>query len=135
MTKKQSELTTEQRVLRFIKEKHLINSGQKLVVAVSGGADSVCMLDILAKLQKELGISLHVAHLNHRLRGAESNADAEYVVELAGRLKIPITMESRDVIDYQKNHKLSPEAMITQADKCLYQAKQEGRNRVEARKL
>ncbi len=109
MAKKRIDLTTGQRVLNFIREKRLIYPGQKLVVAVSGGPDSVCMLDILARLCGELGIELHIAHLNHQLRDAESDADARYVTELAKRLDIPATVESRDVNAYRKEHRLSPE--------------------------
>ncbi|HUT68886.1 MAG TPA: ATP-binding protein, partial [Dehalococcoidales bacterium] len=65
-------------MLRFIQAHRLATSGERLLVAVSGGPDSVCLLHILVKLQKELNVELHVAHLNHQLRGAESEADAAY---------------------------------------------------------
>ena len=78
----------EQRVLRLIREHRLVSGQQPLVVAVSGGPDSVCLLHILAGLRVELGISLHVAHLDHQLRGAESEADAHYVSVLAQQLGI-----------------------------------------------
>jgi len=99
----------EQRVLRFIEEHHLIAPHQPLVVAVSGGPDSVCLLHILARLKEELGIALHVAHLNHQLRGVEADADAQYVAELACRLGIPATIERRDVAAYQARQRLSLE--------------------------
>jgi len=99
----------EHRVLGFIREHQLVPDGEKLVVAVSGGADSVCLLHILTNLQKELKIKLHIAHLNHQLRGADSNADAEYVADLAHKLKIPSTIEKRDVKGYQKEQRLSLE--------------------------
>jgi tRNA(Ile)-lysidine synthase len=98
----------EQRVISFIRRHQLI-SGKKLVVAVSGGADSVCLLHILASLRKELKLSLHIAHLNHRLRGAESEADAKYVLDLANKLAIPATVEGREVKEYQAKHHLSLE--------------------------
>ena len=79
------------------------------MVAVSGGPDSVCLLHILSGLRKELGIELHIAHLNHQLRGAESDADARYVRGLAKRLGIPATIASRDVKSYRKQHRLSLE--------------------------
>jgi len=59
----------EQRVLGFIQENQLVSSQQRLLIAVSGGPDSVCLLHILVKLREELGIRLHIAHLNHQLRG------------------------------------------------------------------
>jgi len=99
----------EQRVLHFIQEHHLILSGQPLLVAVSGGPDSVCLLHILVELQNELGVRLHVAHLDHRLRGADSQADARYVSDLALQLGIPATIEQRYVKRYQTQHHISLE--------------------------
>lgn len=109
MSRARARLTPEQKVRRFIKQHRLVTGGEKLVVAVSGGPDSVCLLHILWKLQKELDIELHVAHLNHQLRGAESDADAAYVADLAQRLGVPATVESHDVRAYQSQHRLSLE--------------------------
>ena len=99
----------EQRVLQFIREHRLVSSQHELLVAVSGGPDSVCLLHILAKLQEELGIRLHVAHLNHQLRGVDAEADAEYVADLARQLGIPATIEKRDVKAYQAQQRISLE--------------------------
>ena len=99
----------EPRVLGFIKEHHLVSGQHCLLVAVSGGPDSVCLLHILDKLKEELGIRLHVAHLNHQLRGAESEADARYVSHLAHRLGIPVTVEQRDVKAYHARQHCSLE--------------------------
>jgi len=99
----------EQQVLDFIRQNHLLSGNEKLVVAVSGGADSVCLLHILVGLQEKLKIKLHLAHLNHQLRGAESEADADYVSDLARKLGIPATIERRDVKGYQKQERLSLE--------------------------
>lgn len=99
----------ESLVLRFIQEHHLVLPSEPLLVAVSGGPDSVCLLHILVKLQDELGIRLHVAHLNHQLRGADSEGDAQYVAELANRLGIPATIERRDVKAYRAQQRLSLE--------------------------
>lgn len=96
-------------MLGFIQKHRLLSSGQLLLVAVSGGPDSVCLLQLMVKLQDKLGIRLHVAHLNHQLRGAESDADARYVADLANQLGIPITIEAREVKLYQANHSLSLE--------------------------
>ncbi len=109
MTRARAKMTPEQRVLRFIKEKNLMPRKQKLVVAVSGGPDSVCLLYILVNLREELDIELHVAHLNHQLRGAEAEADARYVASLARRLKTPATIESHDVKAYRTHYHASLE--------------------------
>ncbi len=99
----------QQRVLDFIRGNHLLSGQHKLLIAVSGGPDSVCLLHILVKLQKELDIKLYVAHLNHQLRGTASAADAQYVSDLADRLGIPATIDRRDVKKYQAQHRLSLE--------------------------
>ena len=104
-----NKLPLDQRVLNFIQERHLVTRGQTLLVAVSGGQDSVCLLHVLHHLQSESGIKLHVAHLDHQLRGKESRDDARYVARLAKRLGIPATVEKRDVTSYQKEHGLSLE--------------------------
>jgi len=98
-----------ERVSRFITEHHLLPKRGKLVVAVSGGPDSVCLLHILHGLQDKSGIMLHVAHLNHELRGAESDADAQYVADLARRLGLPATVEQHDARAYQRSRRLSLE--------------------------
>jgi tRNA(Ile)-lysidine synthase len=107
--KGENQPSLEERVLGFIREHQLLSGGEKLVVAVSGGADSVCLLHILFDLREELKIKLHIAHLNHQLRGADSDGDAEYVGDLARKLKIPATIEKRDVKGYQKEQRLSLE--------------------------
>jgi tRNA(Ile)-lysidine synthase len=109
MVRENKQPALERRVLHFIREHHLVSSQDKLLVAVSGGQDSVCLLHILVKLREELDIRLHVAHLNHQLRGAEAEADARYVSELAHQLGIPATIEQRDVKSYQAQQRLSLE--------------------------
>ena len=99
----------ESKVLDFIQRYSWIARKELVVVGVSGGADSVCLLHVLAKWQKRLGIKLHIAHLNHQLRGAESEADAEYVSNLAGSLGIPITVDSQDVAAYRVQRNCSIE--------------------------
>jgi tRNA(Ile)-lysidine synthase len=99
----------EDRVFRFIRENGLTVPGELILVGVSGGPDSVCLLSLLNALKHELGIRLHVAHLNHQFRGAEAQADADYVAGLAAKLGIPATIESRDVALYRKEKHLSLE--------------------------
>ncbi|MCJ7669177.1 MAG: tRNA lysidine(34) synthetase TilS [Dehalococcoidia bacterium] len=104
-----SKVKLESKVIDFIQRYSLISRKEPVVVGVSGGADSVCLLHVLAKWQKGLGIKLHVAHLNHQLRGVESETDAEYVSELAGSLGIPITIDRQDVAAYRTERKCSIE--------------------------
>ena len=109
----------QQRVLDFIRREGIISAvgdasaaagGRRIVVVgVSGGPDSVCLVHLLTQIKKSLGVRLHIAHLNHMLRGASSDDDARYVEQLAKSLKIPVTIEARDVDAYRKEHKLSME--------------------------
>ena len=97
------------RILRFIKEHGLIEGTHTLLVGVSGGPDSTSLLHALANIKDSLGIEFHVAHLNHLLRGEESDADAEYVSRLAQSLGIPATIEQRDVKGYRAQRRCSLE--------------------------
>jgi tRNA(Ile)-lysidine synthase len=99
----------ESHVHRFIKEYGLVSGGEKVLVAVSGGPDSVCMLKVLNSLRDMLKIQLHVAHLDHCLRGGESDADAKYVTEMTAALGIPCSVEKRDVNAWHKQNKTSLE--------------------------
>src|SRR4051812_17327186 len=77
----------------------MIVPGAPVVVAVSGGPDSLCLLHALAQLRDDLGVTLHIAHLDHMIRGAESAAEAMFVAELARAWGLPSTVEATDVPD------------------------------------
>ena len=83
--------------------------GKRLLVAVSGGPDSLALLHALWQLRDEHELRLYGAHLNHGLRGAESDADAEFTADTFKRLEIPFTLDSADVAAYRTQHKLSLE--------------------------
>jgi tRNA(Ile)-lysidine synthase len=106
MTRRQS---LPRRVQTYILDRDLIRPGESLVVGVSGGPDSMCLLHIMAGLRKALEVRLHVAHLNHLLRGAESDSDAEYVSAASRRMGLPATIDKRDARAYQREHGLSLE--------------------------
>ncbi len=109
MVKKQiNQEPLEQRILRFIRDNSLL-SDRTLLLAVSGGPDSVCMLHILVRFQKDLNLNLHLAHLDHQLRGADSEADARYVSQLAQKFNLPVTIEKRDVKEYRVRESTSLE--------------------------
>ncbi len=102
--------TLHQAVLSFIRKHELLHAGDRVAVAVSGGADSVALLRLLLDLRKELGIVLSVVHFNHGLRGADSDADEKFVAALATRLKLEFHRGSGDVKDYAAAKHLSIEA-------------------------
>jgi len=99
----------EERVLGFIREQKLFAGGEKVLAAVSGGPDSVCLLYVLYYLRQKLELSLHIAHLNHQLRGTESEEDALFVSDLGKKLEIPVTIGREDVITYQAEKRLTLE--------------------------
>ena len=85
-----------QRVAETIERRGLFAGARRIGVAVSGGADSVCLLHVL----RELGLPcLTVLHLDHRLRGAESAADAGFVADLASRLGLPLIAREASLPD------------------------------------
>jgi tRNA(Ile)-lysidine synthase len=96
-------------VLGFIRKHELLHPGDRVGVAVSGGADSVALLRLMLELQDELGIVLSVVHLNHQLRGAESNEDESFVCKLAAAHDLEFVCESHDVHDHAQHKKLSLE--------------------------
>ena len=75
----------------------LFDTGQRVGVAVSGGADSVCLLHVLRDLAPLWGLHLSVLHLNHRLRGSESDEDAEFVRRLAAEFGLPFILHQVDL--------------------------------------
>ncbi len=82
---------------------------KSVLVACSGGPDSMALLHGLSKLKDQYRISLAGFHLNHQLRGGESSADATFVRQVFQDLGIPVTIKSADVRKFAKTHKLSLE--------------------------
>lgn len=94
-----------QKVVSYIQQHQLLHSGDRILVAVSGGADSVALLLIL----QNLGYEIRVAHCNFHLRGAESNRDADFVQQLCERLHVPCQVKDFDTESYAHAHGLSIE--------------------------
>ncbi len=99
---------TEKKVLKYCRDKELFRQGEEVVLGVSGGADSVCLLFVLYRLQKELGIRLHVVHINHLIR-SDAGEDAAYVKKLCEDLGVSYVLVEKDVSALSKEYKLSEE--------------------------
>ena len=97
-----------------IERETLLPPGATAVVGVSGGADSLCLLDILDRLSAEFGWSLHVAHLNHCLRGDEADDDMAFVALLALQRGLPCTVQAIDVRAVARQNKQSVEEAARQ---------------------
>ncbi len=98
------------KVKKTIRKYHLLHAGDRVLVAVSGGPDSVCLLSVLQMFAKELDLTLHLAHLNHMFRGRESANDARFVTNLAQKAGIPATIEQVDVPAFCRERGLSAQA-------------------------
>ncbi len=96
-------------VLQNIQKEKMAERGDHIIIGVSGGADSVCLLLVLKELAGRLNISLEAVHVEHGIRGEESRADAQFVRQLCGREKIPCEIMSVDVPAYAAAERLGLE--------------------------
>src|SRR5271166_1315098 len=99
-----------ERLLGQVRQEDLLRAGDRVGVAVSGGIDSVALLRLLIELRHELGIVLSVVHFNHKLRGAESEADQEFVAALAREHGLEFQCSGGDVAQFAAEERLGMEA-------------------------
>ena len=97
------------KVKKIIEKYHMFSPGDRILVGVSGGPDSVCLLHILNRCRKEMALSLHIVHINHGIRKRESKREEKFVSHLAGKMGLPITVKSLDVPSYARRKKLTVE--------------------------
>ena len=86
----------------FLRQYRMINAGDHIICAVSGGADSIALLWALYLLKEKLGIELSAAHFNHRLRGVESDRDEQFVRDFCNGYGIPLFVSSGNVVAGKK---------------------------------
>jgi tRNA(Ile)-lysidine synthase len=115
----------ESKVLRTIEEQSLIEPGARLVAAVSGGPDSVALLTVLLRLSSALTIKVVAAHVNHRLRGPESNRDQAFVTELCRRLKTELVCQELESLDGKSPGNLEDKARRRRYDFLCQLAQQQ----------
>ncbi len=94
----------EEKVLQAINAYDMLKAGDKVIVGLSGGADSVTLLYALKELEKELEISLYACHIDHNLRGEESDRDRLFAEKFCEKLSVPIRVFSVDVKGELKKH-------------------------------
>ena len=97
------------KVIQTIKKYNLINSGDKIVLGVSGGPDSIAMLDILNQLKDEMNFEIYVVHINHNIRGKDADEDEEYVKKFCEKYNIKFFAKKIDVPAIAKNKKIGTE--------------------------
>ncbi len=98
-----------EKVYQYILKEDMIRQGDTVLVGVSGGADSVCLIYVLEKLRKRLGINLLVLHVHHGIRGEEADRDAEFVKKLCNHLNVECDVVYIDVPAMAKARHLTEE--------------------------
>ena len=98
-----------EKVEQYIREQGMIQKGDRVVAAVSGGADSVCLLSVLAELQGRLGFELRAVHVHHGLRGAEADRDSAFAGRLAEDMGVPCQVIRVNAAAHAKDHGLTVE--------------------------
>lgn len=98
-----------ERFKETVEKNNLIDDGESVLVAVSGGPDSVCLLHMLHRLSKEKNLKIYSAHLNHKIRGLDAFLDSLYVMKLCKKLEIIPFIKVVDVVEYCRQNKLGIE--------------------------
>lgn len=101
----------EKKVMAFVDEQQMFQKKDVVIVGVSGGADSVCLLFMLNNLKRMYGLSLHVVHINHCLRGEEADGDAAFVEDLCKRINVDYRIVICDVKKMAAERGISIEEM------------------------
>lgn len=114
MTRGQSCDPMLEKMARFCQKHALLAPHDHIVVGVSGGADSLCLLHLLLRLKSNLALTLTVAHLNHQLRGFASQTDEAFVKSIASQWQLPIFAQSQDVAKIASKQKQSLEEAARQ---------------------
>ena len=92
-----NEVILLERVVHTIERHRMFTAGDRVAVAVSGGADSVCLLRVLVELAPRWDLTLSVLHVNHNLRGDQSRDDAAFASSLAAELNLPFRLRDLDL--------------------------------------
>ena len=102
-------MSTKQRFLKFIQDKQLISNGDGIVVGLSGGPDSVCLLNLLCEIREEMNIDIVACHINHMIRGEAADDDEYYSKQLCERKNVRFYSKRIDVNKYAKESGQSSE--------------------------
>lgn len=97
------------KVISYIEKNKILQDGDSVLLGVSGGADSVCMLHVLYSLREKYHLKLYVVHVNHGIRGSEAKRDADFVEQMAENLQIPFRIVTANIPEMAKKQKLSEE--------------------------
>lgn len=104
-------MVLEDKVYRYIQENKMLDKGEHVIVGVSGGADSVCLLNVLYNIGKSMDVTVHAVHINHGIRGNEADEDENYVKTLCGKMGITIDCMHYDIPRLAREEGRSEEEM------------------------
>jgi tRNA(Ile)-lysidine synthase len=122
----------EKSILKTIQDHKMLQKGDKVMVGVSGGVDSTALIYILDSLKQKLGIKLYLAHLNHLIRGRDTDLDEKYVREISKNLDIKCIIEKLNVPEFAKQNKLGLEDAARRVRYNFYEraARKTGANKI-----
>ena len=121
----------KKRIREYIDKHNMINRGDRVILGLSGGPDSVCLFFVLLALKEEYGISIQAIHVNHMIRGADADEDEHYVRSLCLEYDVPLQVLRIDIPKHAKKsgRSLEEEARIARYDafeKAALKAESEG---------
>ena len=99
----------KEQVKQTIREHHMLEPGSRVIAALSGGADSVCLLGLLKELEGEMELKLRAVHVHHGLRGQEADRDAEFAKAFCDTLSVPCHIIKADVKKFARDSGMSEE--------------------------
>ena len=97
------------KIEEFANRNGMFENCRRIVVGLSGGADSVCLLSVLNEFKTEYGYELTAVHIHHGIRGPEADNDEKFCIQLCGELKIPLKVYHYNVLEYGKENRLTSE--------------------------
>lgn len=121
-----------QRIRDYVINNNIIEQGDRLVVGVSGGADSVCLLTWLNSVKKDFDLYICAVHVHHGIRGEEADRDMQFTQKLCDRLDIPCEVRKYDVLKYAAENSMTAEEA---GRKLRYQAFEEIRCEYDCNKI
>lgn len=101
--------TLLQKVIEYNKRYSMLQEGDRVLVGLSGGADSVCLLYVLKDLSEKLNFSVYALHVNHGIRGMEADADEQFTADLCSKLGVPFVSIKENIVDYAEKNRVSLE--------------------------
>lgn len=121
-----------QKVKNYCRKYHILEQGDRIVVGVSGGADSVCLLDMLCRMRDSDNLTIMAVHVHHGLRGNEADKDEIFTQQLCKQLEVPLFCFHEEVAERAKEEKMSLEEA---GRKCRYERFEEIRQKTKSTKI